>query len=101
VLDNRMLEQGMYTDVQFFVDELQKSKYDESNVEKMKSMTKEMEDRSKQMAVLQTLDSLWSLPLTFEATIAEQNKALDEQLTMQLLQDNFIKMGPGYVRSAV
>ncbi|TGL14499.1 hypothetical protein, partial [Leptospira meyeri] len=25
VLDNRMLEQGMYTDVQFFVDELQKS----------------------------------------------------------------------------
>ncbi|MCG6138964.1 polymorphic toxin-type HINT domain-containing protein [Leptospira mtsangambouensis] len=53
------------------------------------------------MAVLQTLDSLWSLPLTFEATIAEQNKALDEQLTMQLLQDNFIKMGPGYVRSAV
>ncbi|MCG6142665.1 polymorphic toxin-type HINT domain-containing protein [Leptospira mtsangambouensis] len=101
VLDNRMLEQGMYADVQFFVDELQKSKYDESNVEKMKSMTKEMEDRSKQMAVLQTLDSLWSLPLTFEATIAEQNKALDEQLTMQLLQDNFIKMGPGYVRSAV
>ncbi|MCG6146457.1 polymorphic toxin-type HINT domain-containing protein [Leptospira bandrabouensis] len=101
VLDNRMLEQGMYADVQFFVDELQKSKYDESNVEKMKSLTKEMEDRSKQMAVLQTLDSLWSLPLTFEATIAEQNKALDEQLTMQLLQDNFIKMGPGYVRSAV
>ncbi|MBM9549247.1 hypothetical protein JWG40_19650 [Leptospira sp. 201903074] len=101
VLDNRMLEQGMYTDVQFFVDELQKSKYDESNIEKMKSLTKEMEDRSKQMAVLQTLDSLWSLPLTFEATIAEQNKALDEQLSMQLLQDNFIKMGPGYVRSAV
>ncbi|MCG6153951.1 polymorphic toxin-type HINT domain-containing protein [Leptospira bandrabouensis] len=101
VLDNRMLEQGMYADVQFFVDELKKSKYDESNVEKMKSMTKEMEDRSKQMAVLQTLDSLWSLPLTFEATIAEQNKALDEQLTMQLLQDSFIKMGPGYVRSAV
>ncbi|MBM9549243.1 hypothetical protein JWG40_19630, partial [Leptospira sp. 201903074] len=101
VLDNRMLEQGMYTDVQFFVDELQKSKYDESNVDKMKSLTKEMEDRSKQMAVLQTLDSLWSLPLTFEATIAEQNKALDEQLSMQLLQDNFIKMGPGYVRSAV
>ncbi|MCG6146462.1 polymorphic toxin-type HINT domain-containing protein [Leptospira bandrabouensis] len=60
-----------------------------------------MEDRSKQMAVLQTLDSLWSLPLTFEATIAEQNKALDEQLTMQLLQDSFIKMGPTYVRSAV
>ncbi|WP_165784087.1 polymorphic toxin-type HINT domain-containing protein [Leptospira levettii] len=53
------------------------------------------------MAVLQTLDSLWSLPLTFEATIAEQNKALDEQLTMQLLQDSFIKMGPTYVRSAV
>ncbi|WP_167882024.1 polymorphic toxin-type HINT domain-containing protein [Leptospira montravelensis] len=53
------------------------------------------------MAVLQTLDSLWSLPLTFEATIKEQNKALDEQLTMQLLQDSFIKMGSGYVRSAV
>ncbi|MBM9546985.1 hypothetical protein JWG40_08150 [Leptospira sp. 201903074] len=101
VLDNRMLEQGMYTDVQFFVDELQKSKYDESNVEKMKSLTKEMEDRSKQMAVLQTLDSLWSLPLTFEATIKEQNEALDEQLSSQLLQDNFIKMGPGYVRSSV
>ncbi|TGK87275.1 hypothetical protein EHQ23_07325, partial [Leptospira bourretii] len=101
VLDNRMLEQGMYADVQFFVDELKKSKYDESNVEKMKSMTKEMEDRSKQMAVLQTLDSLWSLPLTFEATIKEQNKALDEQLTMQLLQDNFIKLGSAYVRSAV
>ncbi|TGL25283.1 hypothetical protein EHQ47_04945 [Leptospira bourretii] len=53
------------------------------------------------MAVLQTLDSLWSLPLTFEATIKEQNKALDEQLTMQLLQDNFIKLGSAYVRSAV
>ncbi|TGM06671.1 hypothetical protein EHQ79_01580, partial [Leptospira jelokensis] len=60
-----------------------------------------MDERSKQMAVLQTLDSLWSIPLTFEETIKEQNKELDKQLTNQLMQDGFMKMGSTYVRSAV
>ncbi|TGN18030.1 hypothetical protein EHS15_15675, partial [Leptospira idonii] len=101
VLDNRLLEQGLYADVQFFVDELSKATYDDTNIKKMAALTSEMEDRSKQMAVLQTLDSLWSLPLTFEDTIKEQNKALDEQLSSQLIQDNFLKVGSVYMRSAV
>jgi hypothetical protein len=101
VLDNRLLEQGLYSDVQFFIDELSKAKYDDSNIEKMSALTASMEERSKQMAVLQTLDSLWSIPLAFEDTIKEQNKALDEQLSSQLMQDSFMKVGAVYIRPAV
>lgn len=99
--DAKILEQGLYSDVQFYTDQLAKSNYDSSNVEKMNDLRKDMDDKTKRMAVLQTLDSLWSIPLAFEETIAAQNKALDEGLTSRLNQDGFFKVGGAYIRQSV
>jgi hypothetical protein len=99
--DNKILEQGLYADVQFYTDQLAKSDYDSSSIDKMKELRKDMDDKTKRMSVLQTLDSLWSIPLSFEETINAQNKALDEGLSSQLSQDGFFKAGNGYVRPSV
>ncbi|MBW0435907.1 hypothetical protein HGB47_20070 [Leptospira yasudae] len=60
-----------------------------------------MDESSKKVVVLQTLDSLWSLPLSFEETIKGANEGLKKQLGDQLAQDQFLPVGDGYVRSAV
>lgn len=98
-LDASLLQQGAYANVQFFVDQLQKTKLDDSSIKNFESLRKEMDESSKKVVVLQTLDSLWSLPVSFEETINGANKALSEQLTSQLANDEFIPAGGGYIRN--
>ncbi|TGM03136.1 hypothetical protein EHQ76_10230 [Leptospira barantonii] len=98
-LDASLLQQGAYANVQFFVDQLQKTKLDDSSIKNFESLRKEMDESSKKAVVLQTLDSLWSLPVSFEETINGANKALSDQLTSQLANDEFIPAGGGYIRN--
>ncbi|PJZ28936.1 polymorphic toxin-type HINT domain-containing protein [Leptospira kmetyi] len=98
-LDASLLQQGAYANVQFFVDQLQKTKLDDSSIKNFESLRKEMDESSKKVVVLQTLDSLWSLPVSFEETINGANKALSDQLTSQLANDEFIPAGGGYIRN--
>ncbi|TGK24013.1 hypothetical protein EHQ05_13770 [Leptospira yasudae] len=74
---------------------------DDSSIKGFQDLRKEMDESSKKVVVLQTLDSLWSLPLSFEETIKGANEGLKKQLTDQLAQDQFLPVGEGYVRSTV
>ncbi|MBW0436043.1 hypothetical protein HGB47_20765, partial [Leptospira yasudae] len=58
-LDASLLQQGANANVQFFVDQLQKTKLDDSNIKGFQDLRKEMDESSKKVVVLQTLDSLW------------------------------------------
>jgi hypothetical protein len=49
--DNKILEQGLYADVQFYTDQLAKSDYDSSSIDKMKELRKDMDDKTKRMSV--------------------------------------------------
>ncbi|MBW0435906.1 hypothetical protein HGB47_20065 [Leptospira yasudae] len=60
-----------------------------------------MDESSKKVVVLQTLDSLWSLPLSFEETIKGANEGLKKQLGDQLLNDEFLPMGDMFVRNVM
>ncbi|RHX91683.1 hypothetical protein, partial [Leptospira stimsonii] len=98
-LDAALVQRGAYADVQFFVDQLQKTKIDDSTIKNFQDLRKEMDESSKKVVVLQTLDSLWSLPVSFEETIKAANEGLSKQLTTQLANDEFIPAGGGYVRN--
>ncbi|WP_210412504.1 Hint domain-containing protein [Leptospira yasudae] len=60
-----------------------------------------MDESSKKVVVLQTLDSLWSLPVSFEETIKGANEGLKKQLGDQLLNDEFLPMGDMFVRNVM
>ncbi|WP_125169991.1 Hint domain-containing protein [Leptospira perolatii] len=100
-LDEKLLNQGAFQDIQFFIDHLQSSKLDSSNVKAFDQMRKEMDDRTQKMVVLQTLDSLYSIPTTYAETINQANQDLRKQLGQQLMQGGFLPVGDTFIRQTV
>ncbi|PJZ71480.1 hypothetical protein CH373_03030 [Leptospira perolatii] len=78
--DERTISQGATQDVQFFINQLQTTKLDEKNVKAFEQLRNEMDEHSQKMVVLQTLDSLYSIPKAYEETIKSANEDLHKQL---------------------
>ncbi|WP_207761506.1 polymorphic toxin-type HINT domain-containing protein [Leptospira perolatii] len=99
--DEKLVSEGAAQDVQFFINQLQTTKLDEKNVKAFEQLRNEMDERSQKMVVLQTLDSLYSIPKAYEETIKSANEDLHKQLKSQLAQDQFMPVGNVYIRQTV
>ncbi|WP_244244910.1 polymorphic toxin-type HINT domain-containing protein [Leptospira koniambonensis] len=99
--DDNLINQGAYQDVQFFIDQVKTQKLDDSNLKQFQDMSKEMEERSQKLVVLQSLDSLYNIPKTYEETIGAANKDLGKQLTQKVMRDGFVPVGDLLIRQTV
>ncbi|WP_246048806.1 hypothetical protein [Leptospira sarikeiensis] len=99
--DDNLINQGAYQDVQFFIDQVTTRKLDDSNIKQFQDLSKEMEERSQKLVVLQTLDGLYNIPKTYEEMIAAANKDLGKQLTQKVMQDGFLPVGDLLIRQTV
>ncbi|WP_244244909.1 hypothetical protein [Leptospira koniambonensis] len=99
--DDNLINQGAYQDVQFFIDQVKTQKLDDSNLKQFQDMSKEMEERSQKLVVLQSLDSLYNIPKTYEETIGAANKDLGKQLTQKVMRDGFMPVGDLLIRQTV
>ncbi|PJZ68013.1 hypothetical protein CH373_18390, partial [Leptospira perolatii] len=99
--DEKLVSEGAAQDVQFFINQLQTTKLDEKNVKAFTGLREEMDQHSQKMVVLQTLDSLYSIPKAYEETIKSANEDLHKQLKSQLTQDQFMPVGNVYIRQTV
>ncbi|EMJ64945.1 hypothetical protein LEP1GSC051_2290, partial [Leptospira sp. P2653] len=67
--------------------------------EQFKGMLNETNKLSQNLIILQTLESLRSLPEVFAKTIQTENHNVDEQLNQTMAYDGFARLGAAYVRT--
>ncbi|WP_246057370.1 hypothetical protein [Leptospira gomenensis] len=95
-----LIDRASNIDTNFFLNEVKKYNFNDSGVkEKFKSMMQDMDKLSQNLIILQTLESLRSLPQSFAETIKTQNTATDQQLDSTMAYGGFARVGAMYVRT--
>nr|WP_100764726.1 hypothetical protein [Leptospira ellisii]PJZ93984.1 hypothetical protein CH379_05010 [Leptospira ellisii] len=95
-----LIDRAASIDTNFFLNEVKKYNFNDSGVkEKFKSMMQDMDKLSQNLIILQTLESLRSLPQLFADTIKTQNATTDQQLDSTMAYGGFARVGAMYVRT--
>ncbi|QDK27823.1 hypothetical protein [Leptospira weilii] len=82
------------------MNEVKKYNFNDSGLkEQFKGMLNETNKLSQNLIILQTLESLRSLPEVFAKTIQTENHNVDEQLNQTMAYDGFARLGAAYVRT--
>ncbi|EMN44369.1 hypothetical protein LEP1GSC086_3642 [Leptospira weilii str. LNT 1234] len=94
-----LIDRASSIDTNFFLNEVKKYNFNDSGLkEQFKGMLNETNKLSQNLIILQTLESLRSLPEVFAKTIQTENHNVDEQLNQTMAYDGFARLGAAYVR---
>ncbi|EMF79927.1 hypothetical protein LEP1GSC188_0404 [Leptospira weilii serovar Topaz str. LT2116] len=95
-----LIDRASSIDTNFFLNEVKKYNFNDSGLkEQFKGMLQETNKLSQNLIILQTLESLRSLPDAFAKTIQQQNGAVEEQLNQTMAYGGFARLGAVYVRT--
>ncbi|EMM74737.1 hypothetical protein LEP1GSC038_3395 [Leptospira weilii str. 2006001855] len=95
-----LIDRASSIDTNFFLNEVKKYNFNDSGLkEQFKGLLNETNKLSQNLIILQTLESLRSLPDAFAKTIKEQNESVEEQLNQTMAYDGFARLGGAYVRT--
>ncbi|EKR64688.1 hypothetical protein LEP1GSC036_3209 [Leptospira weilii str. 2006001853] len=95
-----LIDRASSIDTNFFLNEVKKYNFNDSGLkEQFKGMLNETNKLSQNLIILQTLESLRSLPEVFAKTIQQQNGAVEEQLNQTMAYGGFARLGAAYVRT--
>nr|WP_255297236.1 polymorphic toxin-type HINT domain-containing protein [Leptospira weilii] len=95
-----LIDRASSIDTNFFLNEVKKYNFNDSGLkEQFKGMLNETNKLSQNLIILQTLESLRSLPEVFAKTIQTENHNVDEQLNQTMAYDGFARLGAAYVRT--
>jgi hypothetical protein len=90
---------GQYADTNFFMREIKEYNFGDTNVmDRFKAANAERDNLSKNLIIMQALESLMGLPAAYRAQIEEANKGLEQGLNWTMLQSEFFRVGDAYVR---
>ncbi|QDK24726.1 hypothetical protein FHG67_07215 [Leptospira weilii] len=95
-----LIDRASSIDTNFFLNEVKKYNFNDSGLkEQFKGMLNETNKLSQNLIILQTLESLRSLPEAFAKTIQQQNGAVEEQLNQTMAYGGFARVGATYIRT--
>ncbi|MCL8268649.1 hypothetical protein M9Y82_18835, partial [Leptospira weilii] len=95
-----LIDRASSIDTNFFLNEVKKYNFNDSGLkEQFKGLLNETNKLSQNLIILQTLESLRSLPEVFAKTIQEQNESVEEQLNQTMAYDGFARVGATYIRT--
>ncbi|EMO62067.1 hypothetical protein LEP1GSC133_3646 [Leptospira borgpetersenii serovar Pomona str. 200901868] len=95
-----LIERASSIDTNFFLNEVKKYNFNDSGFkEQFKGLLNETNKLSQNLIILQTLESLRSLPEVFAKTIQEQNQSVEDQLNQTMAYGGFARLGGAYVRT--
>ncbi|WP_235595299.1 hypothetical protein [Leptospira weilii] len=95
-----LIDRASSIDTNFFLNEVKKYNFNDSGLkEQFKGLLNETNKLSQNLIILQTLESLRSLPDAFSKTIQTENQNVDEQLNQTMAYDGFARLGGAYVRT--
>ncbi|WP_341476299.1 hypothetical protein [Leptospira ellisii] len=99
-ISSSLIDRASSIDTNFFLNEVKKFNFNDGGVkEQFKNLMKEMDKLSQNLIILQTLESLRSLPEAFATAVKKQNEAADKQLDSTMAYGGFARMGGAYMRS--
>ncbi|WP_246813521.1 hypothetical protein [Leptospira gomenensis] len=99
-ISTSLIDRASSIDTNFFLNEVKRFNFNDGGVkEQFKNLMKEMDKLSQNLIILQTLESLRSLPEAFATAVKKQNEATDKQLDSTMAYGGFARMGGTYMRS--
>lgn len=99
-ISTSLIDRASSIDTNFFLNEVKKYNFNDSGFkEQFKGLLNETNKLSQNLIILQTLESLRSLPEVFAKTIQEQNQSVEDQLNQTMAYGGFARLGGAYVRT--
>ncbi|WP_061219711.1 hypothetical protein, partial [Leptospira alstonii] len=95
-----LIDRASSIDTNFFLNEVKKYNFNDSGLkEQFKGLLNTTNKLSQNLIILQTLESLRSLPEAFAKTIKEKNEAAEEELNQTMAYGGFARAGATYIRT--